>query len=76
MEDIKISIAKRIKFLRKKINLSQEGLANSAEVDRAYMTDIESGKRNISVSILNKIVKALGLTLSEFFKDKSFGSAK
>lgn len=72
--DINQKIGERIRELRKVKNLSQEGLANLAEVDRTYMTGVETGKRNITVKILEKIIKALDCNYKTFFDDKSFES--
>lgn len=71
-EDISVKIGNRIKFLRKNKNISQESLANIAEIERAYMTGVENGKRNVSVKILNKIITALETDFASFFNDESF----
>jgi DNA-binding XRE family transcriptional regulator len=76
MDDLAILIGKRIKTLRNDLSLSQETLANIAEIDRTYMTDIENGKRNVSVNILYKIATVLNVTLEEFFKKKAFQDEK
>ena len=70
--DIKLRVGQRIKELRKRLELSQEALANEAEVDRTYMTDVENGRRNISVEVLERIVSALKVSYSEFFNSKEF----
>ena len=70
--DIKLKVGQRIKELRKKLGLSQEGLANEAEVDRTYVTDVENGRRNVSLEILEKLVKALKVSFTEFFNAKEF----
>ena len=70
--DIKLKIGQRIKELRKGLELSQESLAYKAEVDRTYMTGVETGKRNITVKILEKIIKALDCNYKTFFDDKLF----
>jgi transcriptional regulator with XRE-family HTH domain len=72
--EIRKLIGNRILELRKEKGLSQEALANIAEVDRTYMTGVETGKRNISVMILLKIIVALGTNYKEFFNHHSFGS--
>lgn len=72
--DINVKIGDRIRDLRKTKNLSQEGLANLAEVDRTYMTGVETGKRNVTVKILEKIISALDCNYKTFFDDKSFES--
>jgi transcriptional regulator with XRE-family HTH domain len=46
--DIKLKVGQRIRELRKELGLSQEALANEAEVDRTYVTDVENGRRNVS----------------------------
>ena len=70
--DIKLKIGQRIKELRKELNLSQEGLAYKAEVDRTYVTDVENGRRNVSVEILERIIAALKISINEFFNSKEF----
>jgi transcriptional regulator with XRE-family HTH domain len=70
--DIRLKIGQRIKELRKEIGLSQESLAYNAEVDRTYVTDVENGRRNISVEILEKLVVALKVSFHEFFNSKEF----
>jgi len=70
--DIKHKIGQRIKELRKELGLSQEALAYQAEVDRTYITDVENGRRNVSVEILEKIISALKVSISEFFNAKEF----
>ena len=64
---IKIKIGNRIKKLRKELGLSQEKLANNCELDRTYVASVENGKRNISIINLEKIVKALNVSLKDFF---------
>jgi transcriptional regulator with XRE-family HTH domain len=70
--DIKLKIGQRIKELRKELEISQEALAYKAEVDRTYVTDVENGRRNVSVEILERIIKALEVSISEFFNAKEF----
>ncbi len=70
--DINNKIGDRIRDLRKTKNISQETLANIAEVDRTYMTGVETGKRNVTVKILEKIIVALDTDFATFFNDKCF----
>jgi len=70
--NIKEKIGLRIRGLRKELNLSQEALALKSEVDRTYMTDVENGRRNVSVEILEKIITALKISFSEFFNSTEF----
>jgi transcriptional regulator with XRE-family HTH domain len=70
--DIKLKIGQRIRELRKKLEISQEALAYKAEVDRTYVTDVENGRRNVSVEIPDKLIIALEVSISEFFNNKEF----
>ncbi len=70
--NIKEKVGQRIRQLRKELELSQEALALKAEVDRTYVTDVEAGRRNVSVEILERLIKALEVTIAEFFNSKDF----
>lgn len=70
--DIKKKIGLRIKELRGLKELSQEEVANTAEMGRSFMTHIESGKRNISVETLQRILTVLNVSFKEFFDSKEF----
>lgn len=61
-------VAQRIKELRLKTGVSQEGLSHLAELDRKYIGIIEKGNTNISIQVLSQICDALDISLSEFFK--------
>ena len=65
--DIKQIVGKRIRELRNKLGISQEELANRAGLDRTYITGVECGKRNISIVNVEKLSKALNVSLSAFF---------
>jgi transcriptional regulator with XRE-family HTH domain len=70
--DIKEKVGQRVRQLRKELELSQEGLALKAEVDRTYVTDVEAGRRNVSLEILERLIKALNTSIAEFFNSKEF----
>lgn len=70
--DISTKIGDRIRELRKEKSLSQEALANIAEVDRTYMTKVETGKKNVTVKILDKIITALDTDFMSFFNNSEF----
>lgn len=70
--DIKQKVGMRVRELRKVLGFSQEKLGNEAEVDRTYVTDVEAGRRNVSVQILEKLIRALKISVSEFFNSKEF----
>jgi len=70
--NIKEKIGIRLKELRKLKGLSQEKFAFECNLDRTYIASIEQGKRNVSIENIEKIAKALNLTISDFFKTEIF----
>ncbi|MFC1954628.1 helix-turn-helix domain-containing protein [Chloroflexota bacterium] len=52
-------IGENIKAVRRRIGYSQEEFAEIAGFSRSYYTEIETGKRNISILNLIKIIEAL-----------------
>ena len=64
---IQQKVGTTIKELRKERGMSQETFAYESGIDRRYMSDIENGKRNISIDILERIVDKLGIRLSDLF---------
>lgn len=65
--DIRLLVGKRVKELRKNMGISQEELADMVGLDRTYITSVERGKRNISIVNVEKLAKALQVSLAEFF---------
>lgn len=55
--------------LRKSKGISQESLAAEAGIDRRYMSDVEQGKRNISLDVLNRLATYFELPLSALIKE-------
>lgn len=72
--DIKVQIGERIKELRDAKNLSQQDLANAADMERSFITHIETGKRNISVDTLQKVLEALEISFTDFFNSNIFST--
>ena len=65
--DIRLLVGKRVKELRNNMGISQEELADMVCLDRTYITSVERGKRNISIVNVEKLAKALQVSLAEFF---------
>ncbi|HAO07116.1 MAG TPA: transcriptional regulator [Chryseobacterium sp.] len=70
--DLKQKVGERITFLRKKKELSQQQFSYVADMERTYLSHIEKGRKNISLSTLEKILGALDVTPNEFFNTKDF----
>ena len=63
--DINEVFGKKVLERRQSLKISQETLANMADIDRTYLPDIEKGKRNVSLKVADKIAKALNISLKE-----------
>ena len=63
--DINEVFGKKVLERRQSLKISQETLANMADIDRTYLIDIEKGKRNVSLKVADKIAKALSISLKE-----------
>ena len=61
MDDIQIRLGKNVSRLRREMGMSQETFADHAGIHRTYISDIERGVRNPTLSIVEKIAKALGV---------------
>ena len=49
--------------------ISQETFADLCDLHRTYVSDIELGKRNVSLENIDRIANALGISISELFKE-------
>lgn len=60
-------LGNRIRQLRKEKGLTQAELGEKMQISQGYIGEIERGLVNVSMETLDKIVKALGITLYELF---------
>jgi transcriptional regulator with XRE-family HTH domain len=65
---ILIKFAKRVRAERKKLGLSQEEFAAKSGFHRTYIGMIERAERNITISNIEKLAKALHLSISTLLK--------
>jgi two-component system, response regulator len=66
--DVKKQFGLAIKNWRAKSDISQEELAWRAGLHRSYVADIERGVRNASLQSIEKLAKALKVSLSALFR--------
>ncbi|MBS1770582.1 MAG: helix-turn-helix transcriptional regulator [Acidobacteria bacterium] len=70
--DVRVRLGKRIKQLRTDKGMSQKDLAYEADLDRSYIASVENGQRNVSIVNIEKIAKALGVSLRILFRHADF----
>lgn len=66
-EEILLKYGQAIRTIRQSQNISQEQLAYLCGLHRTYISDIELGKRNVSLENIDKIAHALGVKISNIF---------
>ena len=65
--DIKQRFWQKVRDLRKEKWISQEKLAEKAKLHRTYIWMIERGERNVTIENIEKLAKALGVSMQDLF---------
>ena len=68
MEDIRLRFGKAVRQRRHRLGVSQEAFADLCGLDRTYIGGIERGERNVALVNVEKIARALRISLSELFR--------
>ncbi|MCJ2110507.1 helix-turn-helix transcriptional regulator [Methylobacterium sp. E-025] len=63
--DARQRVGLNVQRIRRSRGLSQEELAARASVHQTYLSGVESGKRNPTILILDRIANALAVDLTE-----------
>ena len=66
-----MDIGGRIKHLRKQKGLTLEELASRSELSKGFLSQLERNLTSPSLVTLDNILEALGMSLSEFFKEEN-----
>lgn len=66
--DVRKKFGKRLRALREARGWSQEEFADRAGLHRTYVSAVERGVRNPTLSVLERLAKALGIRLSELLE--------
>jgi transcriptional regulator with XRE-family HTH domain len=64
---IETAFGKRVRYLRKLKNMTQEELAFRSHLNKNYICDIENGRRNVSLRAIEKVAKGLGVEMDVLF---------
>lgn len=67
--NILMNFGKTIREIRLLKGISQENFADMCGLHRTYISDIELGKRNVSLENIEKMSTALGLKISQLFEE-------
>lgn len=68
-EHILVRYGQAVRKVRLAQGISQEELAERCGLHRTYISDVELGKRNLSLENIERIAVSLNTSLSDFFKE-------
>lgn len=71
--DVKKAFGTSVKTWRKRLGLSQETLAERAELHRTYISDVERGARNLSLESITRLATALNVSFAALFPSEPAG---
>lgn len=66
--DIKQKFGKKVRQLREDLGLSQDELAFKSGIHRTWIGIVERWQRNLTLDNIDRLAKALGVSLEELFK--------
>jgi transcriptional regulator with XRE-family HTH domain len=62
-----MAVGRRVRELRRKLQISQEELAARADLHRNYVGSVERGERDIGITAIGQLARALSMSLADFF---------
>ena len=65
--DVQARFGFAVKLRREELELTQEDLAEAAGIHRTYLSDIERGSRNVSLVNIERLARALSLSMKDLF---------
>jgi transcriptional regulator with XRE-family HTH domain len=74
--DTRARIAWNLRNIRVSQKVTQENLAVDAQVDRTVISDLERGKHNASIDLMDRLAAALSIDISGFFSEPSQSEGK
>ena len=69
MSEIIQTVGSRIRAMRNQCGMTQEELAEKATLHPTYIGQVERGEKNLTLTSLEKIVTALGVSFTDLFED-------
>lgn len=66
--DVRVKLGRRVQSLRRAQGLSQEAFADKIGLHRTYVSGVERGVRNPTLTAMVKIAAGLSVTLGELLQ--------
>ena len=70
--ELTLILADNIRAYRKSKHISQEQLADMCDLHRTYVGSVERGERNVTLSTLEALAAALGVSITELLSKRAF----
>ena len=67
--DARVRFGEAVRLRRRELGLTQESFAECSGFRQAYVAQVESGKRNISLLNIERLARALGVPVSALFSE-------
>lgn len=68
-KNLPFAFGQTVRKIRLSKDISQEKFADMCDLHRTYISDVELGKRNVSLENIGKMAGALDMNISELFKE-------
>jgi len=69
--DVRERVGLNLQRLRREKGLSQEELADLASIHQTYLSGVERGKRNPTITVLQRIAGALGADIQDLVQKRA-----
>lgn len=68
MQSLPVAFGKAVRRLRDERGYSQEAFAAKAKISRTYMSEVERGVTVVSLDVVARIARGLGITMSALLR--------
>ena len=68
MQEESKKLGANLRAIRVSKNITQSELANTLNLDKSFVSNIENGKTNPTLSTISSLAKALGISTNELLK--------
>jgi transcriptional regulator with XRE-family HTH domain len=69
--DVRERVGLNLQRLRREKGLSQEELADRAQIHQTYLSGVERGRRNPTIIVLQRIAEALGADIADLVERRN-----
>lgn len=69
MSNVQSRFGEHLREMRTAKGFSQEALADAAGLHRTYISSVERGERNVTLETIEKLAKALGISMAKLMPE-------